>query len=694
MRRFDSVLIANRGEIAVRIARTCRQMGLWTVAAFSDADRDAPHVRAADEAIRIGPAPAADSYLDIDALLAAAGRCGVGAIHPGYGFLAERAAFAQAVEQAGLVFIGPPADVLRVAGSKALARCRASEHGIPVLPGYAGSDQSDAQLIAQAEQIGFPLLVKASAGGGGKGMHVVRSPHALPAAIEQARRIAVAAFGVGDLLLERYLEAPRHLEVQIVGDLHGGLMHLYERDCSVQRRFQKLVEETPAPGLSGDQRHELCETGLKVGRALGYVGAGTVEFLAETSDQGVTDFYFLEVNARLQVEHPITEAATGLDLVRLQILVAQGAPLPVEGSHVSHRGHAIECRLCAEDPQRDDLPATGTITEWDPPESGRGAPESCIRVDSGVEAGSEISVFYDSLLAKIIVHAPSRAEALLGMSGALRRFGIQGVRHNLELLRAVVSHPAFEAGRISTHFLEAHRADLRRVLTPEEQAGRHEAAAWAATLYDVVNRAGRSALPGIRPAWRNSPFQPQRSVYTVVEDPEAPDPTDLVVEYTAHGPAQRPTYELTVIDPRRNPSTVRAHVVSHRGSALWLEIDGRRSQYVVCRVADPASPGTLDIRGPLGATRLLRQSRFPTRTQEVASKGCAAPMPGKVVKVLVTQGQSVSRGDPLVILEAMKMEHTVTAPTDGRIGRCRCAVGDLVKAGHELVVFDDAPAQG
>ncbi len=448
---FRKLLVANRGEIAVRVMRTCRELGIRTVAVYSEADRGARHVREADQAVPIGPAEALRSYLSIEAILRAARATGAEAIHPGYGFLSQNGDFADAVTDAGFVFVGPPGDVHRLMGDKQKARRAMAAAGVPVLPGYDGDDQQDGHLLAEAERIGWPVLLKPARGGGGKGMRVVERAADLASALAASRREARAAFGAEALVLERFVERSRHVEVQVVADAHGGLLHLGERECSIQRRHQKIVEETPSPALDPRRRGELCQTGVAAARAVGYLGAGTVEFLMAPDGR----FYFLEMNTRLQVEHPVTEAVTGLDLVRLQLEVAAGLKLPVSQTQVVSRGHAIECRLYAEDPDRDDLPAPGRVLQLSEPR-GEG-----IRVDSGLAKGSDVTVHYDPLLAKIVAWGRDRAEATARMQAALRQTVVLGFVTNLARLRAIVEHPAFAAGELHTGFIAQHLAERR-----------------------------------------------------------------------------------------------------------------------------------------------------------------------------------------------------------------------------------------
>jgi acetyl-CoA carboxylase biotin carboxylase subunit len=447
---FRKVLVANRGEIAVRVIRTCRVLGIPTVAVFSDADRTSRHVREADEAVSIGPAEARESYLSIDRVLAAARAVGADAVHPGYGFLSQSGDFADAVKGAGLVFVGPPGDVHRRMGDKKAARRLMAAAGVPVVPGYDGDEQSDTRLLAEARAIGWPVMLKPSRGGGGKGMRVVAREEGFLDALAASRREARGAFGDDAMVLERFIERPRHVEVQVMADAQGRTVHLGERECSVQRRHQKVVEETPSPALDGAGREALCAAGVAAARAVGYLNAGTVEFLL--SPDGT--YFFLEMNTRLQVEHPVTEAVTGLDLVRLQLEVAAGHPLSVAQVDVAPRGHALECRLYAEDPHNDDLPSPGRVVHLSEPE-GPG-----IRVDSGLDAGSEVSVHYDPLLSKVITWGQDRPEAIERMRDALRRTVVLGVVTNLARLRAIVEHPAFAAGKLHTGFIEEHLTEL------------------------------------------------------------------------------------------------------------------------------------------------------------------------------------------------------------------------------------------
>ena len=460
MTPFRKVLIANRGEIAVRVARTCRVMGIPTVGVFSEADRGALHARECDEAVAIGPPEAARSYLSFDALIDAARRTGADAIHPGYGFLSQNGGFADAVRDAGLVFIGPPGDLHRRMGDKKGARRLMAAAGVPVVPGYDGDDQQDTTLASEAARIGWPVMIKPSRGGGGKGMRVVRRAEEFLPALHASRREAEAAFGDDAAVLERFVERPRHVEVQVLADAHGRTLHLFERECSIQRRHQKVVEETPSPALDDAQRRALCAAGVAAARAAAYVNAGTVEFLLDPDGR----FHFLEMNTRLQVEHPVTEAVLGLDLVRLQIEIAAGRPLPFDQPDVAPRGHALECRLYAEDPENDDLPSPGRILLLAAPQ-GPG-----VRFDAGVATGSEVTVHYDPLLAKVVTWGLDRNETLARMRAALRQTAVLGVVTNLARLQAILAHPEFAAGRLHTHFIDEHLAELSHDGEPPAEA--------------------------------------------------------------------------------------------------------------------------------------------------------------------------------------------------------------------------------
>ncbi len=645
---MNKLLIANRGEIALRVMRTARAMGIATVAVYSDADADAPHVRAADEAVRIGPAPARESYLVIANLLEAARITGADAIHPGYGFLSENAEFADAVVEAGLTFVGPPGAVIRALGGKRAAKQLAQQHGVPVVPGLSDvAEGADPSLAARAAEIGYPLLVKASAGGGGKGMRVVRSAAELADAIERARGEALSSFGDATLLLERYVERPRHIEIQILGDQHGNVVHLYERECSIQRRHQKIVEEAPSVALDASRRHAMGEAAVALGKAVGYIGAGTVEFIVDPAG----NFYFLEVNTRLQVEHPVTEAITGLDLVREQIRIARGEPLGY-ATAPPPRGWAIEVRLCAEDSDRDFLPTTGTLHAVEIPDT--------VRADLGVVAGSEVGIHYDSMLGKIIAHAPTRGEAAQILGRALAGAWLPGVVTNRELLVRILAHPAFLAGEIHTHFLDQYAGELA---APQPGLDRLRVAAIAAALHAIEQRRDPHAFAA--PGWRNVRAADQLVTFTH---------GDTEVQLGYHPTA---TGFAIAIGGKTTPVS---HVTLAGDQLAFTEYGThrRRARVIAAKHTYVLADGML--------TTLVEAPRFPDHAAEVIQGGLVAPMPGKVVKVLVGVDEVVEAGAPLVVLEAMKMEHTVRAGDAGTVRELHVAVGDQVDADRLLAV--------
>jgi acetyl-CoA carboxylase biotin carboxylase subunit len=663
VRLIRRLLVANRGEIACRVMRTCRSLGIATVAVFSDADANARHVREADEAIHIGESAASASYLNIPAIIAAARRAGADAIHPGYGFLAENSDFAAACDAAGLIFVGPSAEVIWRMGSKREAKRLAVEAGVPVVPGYAGEDTSDARLLAAAQEIGYPVMVKASAGGGGKGMRIVTDAGDLPAALASARREALSAFGDETLLLERALVEPRHIEIQIFGDSHGAVIALGERECSIQRRHQKVIEETPSTALSPDQRARMSAAAVAIGRTLGYSGAGTVEFIVDRDGA----FYFLEVNTRLQVEHPVTELVTGLDLVRWQILVAEGHPLPLTQEQVTFSGHAIEARVYAEDPASDGLPQAGVVALWRPPE-GDG-----VRVDAGVETGDTISPWYDPLVAKISAHGASRDEALRRLDNALRQTVLFGVRSNLDYVRRVLLHPDHRAGRISTAFLEQHAADL----LPAESGTQIDGltATQLAALAVTLARLGETPTPAPAPAtWRNNRSRPLLETYK-----QAPGNATVMLQMA---PERAGWYSVAFDEDGEERQTYPARVRERTGPDITLEVAGR----VLRVVALEAQPEEWWARVAGETVCLLRQPPLPAPGLARASNDAlTAPMPGQVIAVLVAEGQSVAAGAPLMILEAMKMEHTIRAPHDGAVAAIHYQPGDQVRAAAVLL---------
>ncbi len=662
---FRRLLIANRGEIACRIARTARRMGLHVAAVHSEADAGAAHVRAADESVCIGPARAQASYLDIDALIDAARRTGAEAVHPGYGFLSENAEFAERVAAAGLAFVGPPADAIRAMGSKSAAKKIAADANVPLVPGYHGADATLERLAEAAAEIGYPVLVKASAGGGGRGMRIVERAEDLAGALAAAEREAAAAFGDGALLLERYIARPRHVEVQVLADAHGAVLHLLDRDCSIQRRHQKVIEEAPAPGLPDSLRAEMGEAAVRLARAIGYTGAGTVEFLV---DEGGA-FHFIEMNTRLQVEHPVTEMVTGLDLVEWQLRIAAGEPLAFSQEDVAASGHAVEARLYAEDPARGFLPQTGRLAHLSFPEGRPG-----LRIDSGVETGDEITPFYDPMIAKLTAWGEDRERARLALADALADTRITGPGTNLFFLEALVRHPAFAEAALDTHFIETH--DIAAAAPPAGDAEAMRAMAAVAVLEDRAARrlARQDAAPDRFSPWgRGDAWRLNGEGLDRLDFDDGGEKVTYETAHTAGG------YRLEYGE-RAIPV---AGVARGADGGLTAEIDGRRQSGAV--IADGNRLAVfLD-----GARRqiLLEDPGAAAQGAEIGGGRLTSPMPGTVVRVLVEAGQTVRKDAPLLVLEAMKMEHTIAAPADGTVESLPFAVGDRVEEGVELVGF-------
>jgi 3-methylcrotonyl-CoA carboxylase alpha subunit len=652
------ILIANRGEIARRIMRTCRKMGIATVAVFSDADEEMPFVAEADEAVRLGPAPSTQSYLRIDKIVAAAVATRSDAIHPGYGFLAENSAFAEACKEADLVFIGPTPEAIVAMGSKQRAKALVHEAGVPVIPGYDGANQDPAVLANEALRIGFPVLLKASAGGGGKGMKLVRKESELSDAIASAAREGSSAFGDGTLLVEKYIDNPRHVEIQILGDAHGKLIHLNERECSIQRRHQKIIEETPSTALNPELRRQMGEAAVRCGAAIGYQNAGTVEFILGPD----RSFYFLEVNTRLQVEHPITECVTGLDLVEEQIRIAQGEPLRISQEQVRMEGAALEVRLYAEDPAAGFLPQSGRVVDWHLP------PAEGLRVDSGVESGSDVGIHYDPMLAKIITSGETRMSALQRMRRALRTLSVQGVTTNRDFLLRVLDHPAYVAGAIDTHFIERHLQDGLLEARPEDVEER--TAVIAALAAEQQRSRDRAILPRIPSGWRNNYHTPQWVEYSAGD-------RDFKIEYRHRGDNR---FQVWSKGEDRH-----VRVVSWEAPQLVWEEDAHRRSARVIFDEDRVYVHTFDF-----SVGLTRKPRFPDKSQAIPPGGCVAPMPGKVIELRVQEGDTVQMGQVLLIMEAMKMEHSVTAPQDGTVAQVTVAAGDQVDADALLIVVAES----
>ncbi|GMU47844.1 MAG: acetyl/propionyl-CoA carboxylase subuit alpha [Candidatus Desulfobacillus denitrificans] len=649
---FGKVLIANRGEIACRVIRSCRARGLRTVAVVSAADRHALHARLADEAVEIGAAPPRESYLDIERIIAAAKATGAQAVHPGYGFLSENAAFAEACAAAGLAFIGPPAEAIRLMGNKAKAKRRMREAGVPCIPGYDGTDQSDATLIREAEKIGLPLMIKAAAGGGGRGMRRVTDFADLPAALASARSEAQSAFGSGELILEYALTAPRHVEVQVFADTQGNVIHLGERDCSIQRRHQKVIEEAPSPAVSPELRARMGEAAVRAAKAIGYIGAGTIEFLLAEGD-----FVFMEMNTRLQVEHPVTELVTGLDLVDLQLRIAAGEPLPLSQTDVHLDGHAIEARLYAEDPDAGFLPQTGMLLRWQVPAG--------VRVDAGVDSGTEITSHYDPLLAKIIARGETREEARQKLIAALRDTTALGVTTNKAFLIGCLEHPEFTARRATTDFIAAHFA-------PQADADPRSELLAAAALILAHTAAARLPQPELA-FWRSS--------------------GSATTHFTLGIGNRAVPLRLTLIEGLRFEAAVgevRNEIELIDATADTWRIAFAGLHLAVRHAFDAEGRLHLDVDGAQAVVTDLTMQ--PARSRESASSSgrLTPPMNGRVVAVLAAAGAPVKRGQGLIVLESMKMEHTLAAPCDGVLAELTCAVGEQVAPGKLLARVEAA----
>ncbi|CAN5317517.1 biotin carboxylase N-terminal domain-containing protein [soil metagenome] len=651
------LLIANRGEIASRIIRTARDMDIATVALYSDADLDAPYVGQADESVHLPGTAPADTYLRVDLVLAAAARSGADAIHPGYGFLSENSAFAQTCADACVIFVGPSPAAITAMGSKIAAKDMMKAAGVPVLPGVtvgSDADEDPVRLRAAATDIGFPILVKAAFGGGGRGMRIVRDEDSLIEAVQSARREAASAFGDGTVFLEKFVESPRHIEVQIFGDSHGTLVHLGERECSIQRRYQKIIEEAPSPVVDETLRDELVRAAVAAGKALAYEGAGTVEFVMA----GDGSFYFLEVNTRLQVEHPVTELVTGIDLVRAQLLVAAGEPLPPEMLHTSPVGHAVEVRLYAEDVAAGFIPVSGTLTTLEFPDW------PGIRVDAGFASGSTVSTFYDPMLAKVIGFGQTRDEACSRVARALRETLIHGVVTNRELLIGVLREPEFRSGAIDTGYLDRH--DPARLM-----AGGPDPTAVHAAVAALAAQAGRRIetplLPGLPSGFRTLAAQPQLASFTVADE-------TVHVRYRF----DRDTWTVSVDDWRPQ-----IRLLSATGTLVDAEIDGIRRRYRVTRCGPEHY-----VDSALGSTALSEVERFPDPSTLAEAGSLLAPMPGSVVRIEVIEGGQVVAGTAVIVLEAMKMEHTVRAPAEGVVASIAVAIGDQVESGQVLAVVD------
>lgn len=659
---FNKILIANRGEIACRVAATAARLGVRTVAVYSDADAQAAHVQACDEAVHIGGVSVQDSYLQWQRILDAALQIGAQAVHPGYGFLSENADFANACARAGLVFIGPGVVAIEAMGLKAASKQLMEKTGIPLVPGYHGADQSPSLLANEAQRIGFPVLIKASAGGGGKGMRIVHQAADFADALASCQREAKNSFGNDAVLIEKYVQRPRHIEIQVFGDSHGNLIHLHERDCSVQRRHQKVLEESPAPGLSEDMRERMGAAALAAARAVNYVGAGTVEFIVEQSERGM-DFFFIEMNTRLQVEHPVTEAVTGLDLVEWQLRIASGESLPLTQAQVKVHGHAIEARICAETPDNDFLPAVGRLNVMRTPQASRFA-VSAVRLDSGVREGDSISPYYDSMIAKLIVHADTRAQALARLDQALARLHITGVQNNVAFVRRVLGTDSFARAQLDTALIEREKAALfHQQGWPVHQA---IVAAVAAQLRSEMTTQQAWTDPwSVRNHWLIQGQSTRGFDYALDEQS-----VHAVLSCEVRG-------------------GMRLHIANDEADFSWhdeagqLQLQwGEQSWRCHVYVNGPDSHVFTDA----GECRLQFVNPLAHASQAVAAGGnLAAPMPGKLLSFAVAVGDKVRAGQALAVMEAMKMEHTVVAPADGTVAELLFAAGDQVPEGAPLL---------
>ena len=662
---FKKILIANRGEIACRVAATARRMGIRTVAVYSDADAHAKHVQVCDEAVHVGGSAPKDSYLQWQRILDAAKATGAEAVHPGYGFLSENDDFAQACADAGLVFIGPPPSAIRAMGLKAESKQLMEKAGVPLVPGYHGADQDPALLQREADRIGYPVLIKASAGGGGKGMRAVARSEDFAEALASCRREAVNSFGDDAVLVEKYVQRPRHIEIQVFGDTQGEVVYLFERDCSVQRRHQKVLEEAPAPGMTEAMRRQMGAAAVAAAQAVGYVGAGTVEFIVEQRDSGDMNFFFMEMNTRLQVEHPVTEAITGLDLVEWQLRVASGEPLPLRQDQLRITGHAIEARICAENPDNQFLPTTGTLQVYRKPQASAFA-RGTVRVDDGVREGDAISPFYDSMVAKLIVHGATRAEALSRLDAALAQTHIVGLQTNVQFLRRVLASPSFAEARLDTALIERERA----VLFDQEPVGLPLAVAAlvAQGLQDAADAEAPADPFARRDGWRSHGAMQRR------------------FDFEFRGEA----VQARLVRGRDGALQLAAPADAELQSVAWTALDDGA---IDLQLGDRRERLNIYAKGPeahvfsrLGATQIIAIDPLAHAADTPSEGGrLTAPMPGKVVSFAVKAGDAVTRGQALAVMEAMKMEHTIAAPADGVVEELLYAPGDQVTEGAELL---------
>lgn len=655
MKNINSILIANRGEIASRIIRTCKKMGIKSIAVFSEADSEGLYVKEADVAVHIGESAPAASYLDQEKIVQVARQQGADAIHPGYGFLSENAGFAKKCKDAGIIFIGPNAEAIQAMGSKSRAKSIMREHDVPVIPGYQGDDQSIERLVKEAKNVGFPLLLKATAGGGGKGMRIVNQASELESNIEGAKREAKSSFGDDELIIEKYIAKGRHIEFQIFGDKHGNAIHVLERECTIQRRYQKVLEESPSPVLDEKLRTVMGDAAVKAAKALNYDNAGTVEFIF---DDTTNDFFFLEVNTRLQVEHPVTEEVTGLDLVELQIEIAEGKPLPLKQPEVKGNGYAIEARLYAEDPTNDFLPATGVVHFWDVPQV------EGLRIETAIKSGSEISIHYDPMIAKIIVWDKNRNSAHRKMAYTLRHLKCLGLTTNQDFLLHLFEQAAIQQGDYDTHYIKNHfDATAFGQISETEK----ELATIASTLLHWNERnQKRTLLIGIPSGWRNNFYQSQQCTYIFGEE-------EYLVNYTY-----------------KKNNQFDFQIGEHLRAVQLIEV---AAQHLLFRIDQVQYQASIAQKGNLifvhlpetGNISFVKKDRLPSKATEKVAGGYEAPMPSQIIKILVDGGQDVKKDDALMIISSMKMENTILAEKDGKVTEVYATEGQSVEAGFLLL---------
>lgn len=655
---IQSILIANRGEIAVRIIRTCRRLGIRSIAVYSDADKQMPFVTQADEAIALGGLQSSESYLDVDKIIAAAKRTKADAIHPGYGFLSENSDFARRCASEHIIFIGPNPEAIDSMGLKSSAKTIMEEHGVPVIPGYQGINQTPEHLVNKAKEVGYPVLIKAIAGGGGKGMRVAMNDREIKSAIGSAKREAQSSFGNGQVLIERYFPSSRHIEFQIFGDKHGNVFHILERECTIQRRYQKIIEESPSPALSPELRAAMAEAAIKAAKAINYDNAGTVEFIL--NEKG--EFFFLEVNTRLQVEHPVTEMVTWLDLVELQILVAEGKALPLQQKFIEPNGYALECRLYAEDPLKDFFPATGKVLHWEPKQL------MGLRYDSGIKSGTNIGIYYDPMLAKVIAHGSDREEAIRRMVYALKQLKCLGLTTNQGFLINLLQHPDVLAGNYDTKFLDNH-FDFEGLAQQQKEG--LELASIATLVYRWQQREqDRKLVPLLKAGWRNNFYQMQQEKYLVGEEEWT-----IAYHYLEH---QKFSVSL-------NEQSFLVELLQLTDNLVQINVNGQVHKFTLAQKNEHYYLHHINY----GQLALAVAPRFPEIEQEAIKGGYQAPMPGEILKVLVKVGQKVKEGDSLITLLSMKMENTIAAQEDGVIEAVFVQAGENVESGVLLLKMEE-----